>query len=68
MTLLADAIRASDVAFLFDNSAPATGPDGMRLVAEHRAGRPDSAGSWRIVAPVPVWIKLHALAPLRHTN
>jgi predicted ABC-type ATPase len=63
MGLLCDAIRASDDAYVFDNSA--TGPlaGGPRLVFFWRYAEELSMATYQEFAPIPDWVDRYVLEP-----
>jgi predicted ABC-type ATPase len=66
MGLLYDAIRASDDAYLFDNSA--TGPTavGPRLVFFWRHAEELSMATYQEFPPIPDWVERYVLKPYFH--
>ena len=65
MALLNDAIRASDEAHIFDNSAAGIIESGPRLVFVWRYVRELSMATHREFPPIPGWVQRYVLEPLR---
>lgn len=64
MGLLYDAIRASDDAYIFDNSAPGPVESGPRLVFFWRYMEELSMATHQQFPPIPPWVNRYVLAPL----
>jgi hypothetical protein len=64
MGLLYDAIRASDDAYIFDNSAPGPVESGPQLVFFWRYMEELSMATHQQFPPIPPWVNRYVLAPL----
>jgi predicted ABC-type ATPase len=68
MALLHDAIRASDEAYVFDNSASGLVESAPRLVFIWRYTEQLAQGTHREFPPIPGWVERYVLEPLRKSK